>query len=295
MSTDTTDNPPRRPIAAIVSVILGVLLLGAVGGVAYLGQLYSEEKTLNFQLDASVKATKLELDKANEAKRETESQLIDKQAEVERLKTEWTQQVDQLKKDHQDKVERIYAQMNEIVYDSKKTLEYIGSVEDKLKSGQALDKEEAKKLEAVTNGLAMLHSQYKKPINEFRELDNYLTDQLNLPAATAPKQKHAFLRRIFSKDYRAQEAEYFKDQGQREAFERARTKVADAYARAQSQMQSLELDSDKYLAELEAVSSTNKASDQEVTDFFEKSKEILKIHDRIMNIEPESGLNPIRP
>jgi hypothetical protein len=51
-------------------------------------------------------------------------------------------------------------------------------------------------------------------------------------------------------------------------------------------MSSVSLDINQYLAELESVIDSNETSAESVTQFFAKSKEILKIHDRIMNIEP---------
>jgi len=45
--------------------------------------------------------------------------------------------------------------------------------------GQKIDQNEAASLTGVINGLAFLHQQYGKPLNEFRELDRYFTRQLS--------------------------------------------------------------------------------------------------------------------
>ena len=68
-----------------------------------------------------------------------QGQLVDSQAELQRERAERAKEREQLLADSREKLQRAYAQFNEIVYDSRKTLEYIGSVEEKLKTGQKLD------------------------------------------------------------------------------------------------------------------------------------------------------------
>jgi hypothetical protein len=51
-------------------------------------------------------------------------------------------------------------------------------------------------------------------------------------------------------------------------------------------MADISLDINQYLAQLQQIVDSNEAAGAEVDAFFEKSKEILKIHDRIMSIEP---------
>ena len=59
-------------------------------------------------------------------------------------------------------------------------------------------------------------------------------------------------------------------------------------------MNALALDKNKFLAQLDQLIASNQQNDAEVEDFFQKSKEILKIHDQIMNIEP-TKVETIRP
>ncbi|MCB1065487.1 MAG: hypothetical protein KDN20_21540, partial [Verrucomicrobiae bacterium] len=120
-------------------------------------------------------------------------------------------------------------------------------------------------------------------------------EQLSAPQMVPPRERYGLLKRVFSKDYKRDQEEFFKDQGQREAFERARSKVQTAYANAQAQMKALSLDSDKFLDQLDAIADSNDAKAADVQEFFDKSKEILKIHDRIMSIEPEKELQGVRP
>lgn len=51
-------------------------------------------------------------------------------------------------------------------------------------------------------------------------------------------------------------------------------------------MAAISLDINQYLSQLQQIVDSNEASSAEVDEFFEKSKEILKIHDKIMSIEP---------
>ena len=186
--------------------------------------------------------------------------------------------------------------MDEIVYDSRKTLEYVGTIEDKLKTGKALDEKESQQIQSVVAGISFLHQQYEKPIHEFRELERFLAEQLAVPASIPPKERYGLMKRMFkNEEFKAEEASFYREEGQRAAFDKARTKVSEAYSRAQSQMKALKLDSNKFLNDLDNIVASNNASVDEVNDFFAKSKEILKIHDKIMNLEPESGLKSVRP
>ena len=194
-----------------------------------------------------------------------------------------------LESQHKNQLQRTYGQMNEIVYDTRKTLEYIGDIETRLRKGQNLDAEQAKKLTNVVNGLAFLHEQYKKPLNEFRELDRYFAQQLSqIPADVEdPKETASLGKKLFkSKQLKEERDVFLKNQGKRTAIVQTKAVVDAAYTRAQSQMSQISLNNNQYLAQLDAIISSNEASAEEVENFFETSKEILKIHDKIMSIEP---------
>jgi len=276
----------------VAIVILTLLLLGAVGGAAYLGKGWSEDKAelLSVQVQLSTVTARIsQLETDNAA---LSSLLADKQAETERLREEWTAQVETLREQHQEQLQRTYAQMNEIVYDSRKTLAYIGDVETRLRQGEALDREEAGRLQSVINGLAFLHEQYKKPLGEFRELNRYLGQQLAaLPAnAVDPKENTPLGQRIFqNRRFKDERAQFFENQGRRSALSDAKSRVETAYANAQRQMASVSLDLDQYLAELDRLVESNERSAEEVAAFFSTSREILKIHEQIMSIEPPSA------
>ena len=179
------------------------------------------------------------------------------------------------------------------------------------------------------NGLSFLHEQYKKPIAEFRELDRYFQKQLdsiprdNSSAAARAASSSAVVTRpdpadttnvikkiLNNRKFRAEREAYLEEkgraqgvvegkvtgrqEGKREALIQAQQVVQQAYSRAQAQMNALALDKNRYLAQLDRIVASNKQSDAEVESFFQQSKEILKIHDQIMNIEP-TKVDSIRP
>ncbi len=281
----------------VAIVLLVLLLLATIGGAGFLGKLWSDEQSKSLDLERQVKTfTSLVSDLENQ-KSELSSLLADKQAESERLRQEWSAQVETLKQEHAEQLQRTYAQMNEIVYDSRSTLAYIGDVETRLRSGQKLDREEAAKLTGVINGLAFLHQQYGKPLYEFRELDRYFARQLaSLPADQPdPRDTASLGRKIFkNKEFKEERDAFIENQGRRSALVEAKSTVAAAYANAQRQMANISLDANRYLAQIQHIVDSNEASATEVEDFFKKSKEILKIHDKIMSIEPPKA-ETVRP
>jgi len=282
----------------IAIVLLAILFLAAAATAGFLGKLWSEEQSKALTLEQQVKSISSRVSELENKNAELSSLLADKQAETERITEEWSAQVETLKKEHSEQLQRTYSQMNEIVYDSRSTLAYIGDIETRLRAGQKIDKEEVAKLSGVVNGLAFLHQQYAKPLNEFRELDRFFAKQLStLPAnAVDPLETTPLGKRIFkNKEFKEERADYFENQGRRSALVEAQTVVATAYASAQRQMSGISLDVNQYLAQLEQVIASNEAGSAEVDTFFEKSKEILKIHDKIMNIEPVKAAPPVQP
>ncbi|MBL9152191.1 MAG: hypothetical protein JNK37_06895 [Verrucomicrobiales bacterium] len=280
----------------VAVIVLSLLLVAAIGGAGALGWLWSEEQKK--VLTAETKASELTT-KVGDLERERDgltAQLNDSRAELNRERADRLKEREQLLAEKRDELQRAYAQFNEIVYDSRKTLEYIGTVEDKLKTGKALSEKDAADLRSVVTGMEFLQRQYSKPIQEFRELERFLADQLAAPAMVAPGERYGLLKRIFNNDdYKRDREAFFKDQGQREAFDRARVKVQQAYANAQAQMKAVTLDTEKYLDQLDAIANANTANAKEIQEFFAKSREILKIHDKIMSLEPEKELQGVRP
>lgn len=281
----------------VAIVILSLLFIGAAVTAVWLGRLWSEAQSESLTMKQELTDVTGRVSELESKNAELSSLLADKQAETERIREEWAAQVETLKTQHTEQLQRTYAQMNEIVYDSRKTLSYIGDIETRLRDGQNLDSKEAAELQSVVNGLVFLHEQYKKPLNEFRELDRYFSRQLaGIPAGQAdPIETTPLGKRIFqNKKFKEERNQYFENQGRVSALTEARSRVAAAYSSAQRQMAGVSLDINQYLAQLESLIESNERSAEEVAAFFEKSKEILKIHDKIMSIDPPKAPT-IRP
>lgn len=295
-ATPETETPaPSGRGSRVAAVILGVLLVAALAGAGALGWFWSEEQKAKLALETQARDLTSKIGDLEREQTSLVTQLNESKAELEKERADRLKEREQLLAEKREELQRAFAQFNEIVYDSRKTLEYIGTVEDRLKTGKALSEKEAADLRTVVSGLDMLHQRYSRPIGEFRELERFLTEQLEMPKAVSPKERYGLLQRIFNDEYKREREEYFKEQGQREAFDRARTKVQQAYANAQAQIKALEIDSDKMIDQIDAIAKSNETNAASVQEFFDKSKEILKIHDKIMSLEPEKELQGIRP
>jgi len=272
------------------AIVLLLLFIAALGSAIFMAKRWSDAQSKTLSMERQLKEATTRLSTAEAKSAELSSLLADKQAENERLREEWASQVKTLTTEHDAQLQRTYGQMNEIVYDSRKTLAYIGDIETRLRKGQKIDQTEAVKLKNVISGLSFLYEQYKKPMSQFRELDHYISRQLaSIPdeSKVDPKETTPPLQRIFkNKQFKEAQATYHKTQGKTETLLQAKSQVQAAYSRAQAQMSSLNFDKNKYLTELDNMVKSNEASAQEVEDFFENSKEILKIHDKIMNLKP---------
>jgi len=281
----------------VVLILLALLLVVAAVTAVFIGKKWSAEQAKTLTLEqqlATVSKRVNEVEKKNTA---LSTLLADKQAENDRLKDDWANQVETLKQQHKEQLQSTYAQMNDIVYDSRKTLQYIGDIEGRLHEGQKLDETEAAKLQSVVNGLLVLHEQYKKPLNEFRELSRYFGQQLAAIQEDAidPKETTPLGKRILNnKQFKEERQQFFESQGRRSALVEAQEVYTKAYSNAQYQMNSISLNINEYLNELDDVIESNEKSAEEVAAFFAKSREILQIHDRIMNIEPPK-VEEVRP
>lgn len=278
-------------------ILLAVLLIAAAIGAVFMGRKWSTEQAKTLTLQQQLETVSKRMSEVESKNTELSTLLADKQAENDRLKDEWAKQVATLQEQHKEQLQTTYAQMNDIVYDSRKTLAYIGDMETRLRDGQKLDETEAAKLQSVINGLLVLHEQYKKPLNEFRDLSRYFGQQLAaLPEdARDPKDSAPLGKRIFNnRQFKEERQQFFESQGRRTALVEAQEVYTKAYSNAQYQMSSISLNINEYLNDLDTVIESNKANAEDVAAFFAKSREILQIHDKIMNIEPPA-VEEVRP
>lgn len=278
---------------------MGLGLLAAIGTAGYLGVDGSKAKDQVAALESEVAALTKQLeDETKDHQREFATMVATHQAEIDRLNKEWTAQAEKQKQQQDQQLQLSLDTISQIVNESGQTLKVMEQLESKIRDGKELQAEELEQLKAVANGLTYLQQQYEKPIHEFRELEAYLSQQLEAQALE-PEMRGKFFRRMFSNEWKEQMEEYYRDQGRIEAVDGARQQVASAYDRAQKQMASLKKGTDEYLAGLTKIIEEKGTNTEALDSFFEVSQEILQIHQRVMAIKPVTATEPssteIRP
>jgi len=280
---------PRRvdPVMAGLTVTL-FIMLGATVFLAFL------TRDKGAQLDATkAQLAAVETDLAA-TKKEAERAKAEHEANLKRINADWETQIKTVQEANDERLTQGMASVakvvDEVVNNSGAAVGYLQQLEAKVRSGQQLQRAEVDKLRGMASGLAYLNKQYEKPLDEFKELDSYVSSQLQLPSTTSPEEKGKLFRRLFSPGYREQQktqlAEFYEDQGRREALTGMQTKVVESYSQAQSQMAAIGVDQKKYLDSLEAIVNGKQGDIQSMESFFEVSGKILNIHQKMMAIEP---------
>lgn len=280
---------PRRldPVMAGLTATL-FLMLGATVFLAF----QSRDKASQLQT-AQNRVAALEAE-VTTVKRDAERAQAEHDAEVKRLNADREAQLKSVQQASDERLAQGMASVgkvvDEVVNNSGATVGYLQQLEAKVRSGQQLQQAEIDKLRGVASGLAYLNKQYEKPLDEFKELDSYVSTQLQLPSSTSPEEKGKLFRRLFSPAYREQQktqlAEFHEDQGRREALTTMQTKVIESYGRAQSEMASIGVDQKRYLDSLEVIVSGKQGDMKSMESFFDVSSKILDIHRKMMAIEP---------
>jgi len=219
---------------------------------------------------------------------EMEAQQREAESRIVELNTEWTERLEKTRADNDARIGRLFGQFNEIIHDSAATAEYLRKLEGRLRQGKELGEQEIEELQLIAGSLGYLHAQYQKPLAEFRELEQFLINQLQIPPMP-PGQRMAFFRRIFSRDYREQELEYQRDLGKMEAFEASRVKVVETYARAQKQMAAIRLDTDRTIARLRALAEKKETDTKDLAEFLRQSHRVLDVHAEVMKLREEQA------
>jgi hypothetical protein len=297
MTTFSDPDPEPRRFDPVMAGLTSALFL-LLGSTVYLaiglrdrGNQLSEARG-----ELAVLQTQIE-----EAKKQADRDKSAHAAEIQRLNADWQSQVNAVQEATDQRLNQGMAAVAKVVDDvvnnSEATVGYLQQLEAKVRSGQQLQRAEIDKLRAVAGGLAYLNKQYEKPIEEFKELDAYVSKQLQLPPTTSPEEKGKLLRRLFNPAYREQQkaqlAEFYEDQGRREALTSMQTKVVESYGEAQRQMASIRVDQEKYLKSLDALVNGKAADIQAMDSFFQVSAKILDIHQKMMTVEaPTPDLVP---
>ncbi|MCE9520545.1 MAG: hypothetical protein K8R87_13450 [Verrucomicrobia bacterium] len=208
------------------------------------------------------------------------------QEDLRKLNTEFESKLEDFRKKERVKLAQAYEQFSGILDGDKKTLEYLNLIEQKVKSGAALSGAEAEKLAVIATGLTYLQKQYTKPFEEFSELEAYLQKRASTQIDT-PNMRNSFWKRMFSREFREQEREFYRTEGERRGFQDAQGKFSEAYAAAQKRMAGVNLEMDKTIEKLNDVIQEKPTSMPDLADFFNQARKALNAHQKLLEFEPD--------
>lgn len=216
---------------------------------------------------------------------------------VQALNQDFETKLDALRSDQRKQIASAYKEFENIFEGNRQTIEYINVLEGKVRAGQQLSKNEVEKLAVITTGLGYLQKQYQKPLQEFSELEAYFERQAARPAtATAPKKAFGFFRRTFSKSFRENEKQFYREEGERQAFEKAQQEFSRVYASAQQSMQAVNLNADEQIKKLYSlIEEKDTANQTDLSEFFNKARQALRTHQDVLQFEPDNKLPPSTP
>lgn len=273
-----------------------VMLLAVAGMGAWVWQ--TKEKLWRAQ-DGLEQAEEIKLSElkaqADRHRAELEARSKEHDETILALNADWEGKLDNMRKEERQRMSNAFEQFGEILDGSKKTLDYITALEQKVKSGQEVTKAENQRLAVIATGLGYLQKQYQKPFQEFTELEAYLSKRASASVET-PDMKNAFWKRMFSREFREQEREFYRTEGERRGFQEASAKFNAAYRSAQKQMGAVDLNFTKALQDLNTAVKERKTED--LSEFFSEAKKALSTHQKLLEFEPEMpkpGTNEVKP
>ncbi len=208
------------------------------------------------------------------------------QEDLQKLNADYETKIDDLSKRERLKLAQAYEQFSSILDGDRKTLDYINLIEKKMKAGEAISKAEAGRLAVIATGLTYLQKQYTKPFEDFGELEAYLQKRASTPIET-PNMRNSFWKRVFSREFREKEREFYRSEGERRGFQDAQGRFAEAYAAAQKRMAGVNLDMDKTLARLGDILQEKQANTPDLADFFNQARKALNAHQKLLEFEPD--------
>ncbi|SKA99667.1 hypothetical protein SAMN02745166_03000 [Prosthecobacter debontii] len=250
---------------------------------------HSDAGRLRQQIDQLKASHELALQaKDEELQRSLASQNEQHQKAIQSLNDDFDKKLVSLRQDQRQQMASAYKEFENIFSGNKQTIEYINLLESKVKSGQALSKNEVERLTVITSGISFLQKQYQKPMQEFNALQDYFENASKRPSEK-PKSNFGFFKRMFSKDFREAEKEALREEGARRAFTEAQGKFETVYASAQRSMRGVNLDADAQVKKLnELIEDKKVANAEDLTSFFDKARQALRTHQDVLDFEPDS-------
>lgn len=281
----------------ILPILLGVAVLG-LAGLGFQCWQSSQQHQADLKAIADLKDSNARA--IERLKADHEQVLAARQAEHERLfKTmsdDFEKKFDALRKDQQNKMATAFREFESIFDGNKKTIDYINALETKVKSGQSVSKAEVEQLAVIATGISFLQKEYQKPFQEFHQLEDFLSKQ----AATnkvKPESNFGFFKRMFNKEFREAEKEYYRSEGARQAFTEAQSKFSSVYGSAQKKMAAVGLNGDEYVKKLYAlIDDKQKANAEDLTKFFDQARQALRTHQDVLDFQPDKVPDlPVKP
>lgn len=268
---------------------LWALLILILGGMGALAWKINDKKVEAEQLLKKAKTEVLVAVTKNDREHELAlaAQAAQHQAEMAKLNEDNDKKLDDLRKEQRTKMAQAYEQFSGILEGGKKTLDYLDLIEQKVKAGKAVSKGEAEKLAVIATGLTYLQRQYQKPFQEFGELQSYLERRANSSIET-PNMHNAFWKRMFSRDFREKEREFYRTEGERRGFQEANDQFTAAYSAAQKKMAAVNIDGEKIITNLNNLILEKQADPQDLTEFFNQARKALSTHQKVLEYEPEA-------
>lgn len=225
--------------------------------------------------------------KDEETQRALASQNAQHQKALQSLNDDHDKKLGELRAEQRQQMARAYKEFESIFTGNKQTLDYIAALESKMKSGQTLSKIELEKMTVIASGVGFLQKQYQRPLQEFAALRDYFEDVAKRPNEK-PRSSFGFFKRMFSREFREAEKEYYREEGARRAFEEAQGKFDGVYAAAQRSMKAVNLDTDALLKKLDdLIQARQEANAEDLSSYFSKAREALRTHQEILDFDPE--------
>lgn len=249
---------------------------------------HSDAGRLRLEIDALKTAHAAALDaKDRELQSSLAAQNDQHQKALQALNDEMDKKLSELRQSQRQQIAQAYKEFENIFAGNRQTMEYLNLLEGKVKAGQQLSKIEVEKLTVITSGIGFLQKQYQKPLQEFTALQEYFESAASR-ASEKPKSNFGFFKRMFSKDFREAEKEYYREEGARRAFTEAQGKFNEVYAGAQRSMRAVNLDAEGHLRKLtELIEDKKTANAEDLVGFFEKARQALRTHQNVLDFEPE--------
>jgi hypothetical protein len=265
-----------------MKLIVSLLTLVAIG---LGGWIWKERENLVAERESHARALAM---KDEETQASLSKQAEQHQKQIQTLTDEHERTLDDLRKSQREQIASAYKEFENIFDGNRKTVDYINLLESKIKGGQAISRAEVEKLAVITTGLGYLKKQYAKPLEQFTELETFFAKQSAMQPEK-PKAAFGFFKRMFSKEFREAEREYYREEGEKRAFEEAKGKFDIVYKEAQATMAAVNIDTDKQIQKLYTlIEEKQQANAEDLSSFFDQARKALRTHQEVLKFEPEN-------